>query len=153
MSFDRSLLPEPLGYYEGQGLHFKERRGKWRTASCFNCSSSDGMRINTENGSFVCMTQCGARGGDLLAYHMAHHSLSFIAAAKELGAWIDDGKPAPARPAPLPARDALAVLGVESNLVAVAAANLAQGVALSQVDLARLLQAAGRIQKVVEVYA
>lgn len=153
MSFDRSRLPDPLSYYEGQGLHFKEHRGKWRSAACFNCSSSDGMRVNTENGSFVCMTQCGARGGDLLAYHMAHHSLDFITAAKELGAWVDDGKPTLARPTPLPARDALAVLGVESNLVAVAAANVAHGVALSELDLARLLQAAGRIQKVAEVFS
>ena len=50
-------------------------------------------------------------------------------------------------------QDALAVLAVESNLVAVAAANVAHGVALSQLDLSRVLQAAGRIQKIVEVFA
>ena len=49
--------------------------------------------------------------------------------------------------------NALAVLAVEANLVAVAAANVGHGVALSQVDLHRLLQAAGRVQRIVEVFA
>lgn len=45
----------------------------------------------------------------------------------------------------LPAGQALQILADESNLVAVAAANLAHGVAISDLDRARLLQAAGRI--------
>ncbi len=153
MSFDRTRLPEPLSYYEGLGLQFKERKGKWRTTACNFHGGTDSLRVNTETGAFVCMAGCGARGGDVLAYHMPHAGLDFISAAKELGAWVEDGKPAPARPTPLPARDALAVLAVESNLVAVAAANVAHGVALSQLDLSRVLQAAGRIQKIVEVFA
>lgn len=154
MSFDRSLLPDPLTYYDGQGLTFRERKGKWRTTSCLSCGSSDAMRVNTDSGSFVCMTGCGARGGDVLAYHQAAHGLGFVEAAKELGAWVDDGKDTTrVRPTPLPARDALVVLAGEANLVAVAAANVAHGVVLSQVDLSRVLQAAGRIQKIVEVFA
>jgi hypothetical protein len=153
VSFDRTHLPDPVSYYEGQGLQFKERRGKWRTTACNFHGSSDSMRINTHSGAFVCMAGCGARGGDVLAYHQAHAGLDFITAAKELGAWVEDGNPAPARPTPLPARDALAVLAVEANVVAVAAANVVHGVALSQVDLSRILQAAGRIQKIVEVFA
>ena len=39
-----------------------------------------------ERGAFKCMT-CGAKGGDLLAFHMRRHGLSFIDAAKALGAW------------------------------------------------------------------
>ena len=153
MSFDRTRLPEPVSYYEGLGLAFKERRGKWRTTACNFHGGTDSLRINTDSGAFVCMAGCGARGGDVLAYHMAHAGLDFTAASKELGAWIEDGKTAPSRPTPLPARDALAVLAVEANLVAVAAANVAHGVALSQLDLSRVLQAAGRIQKIVEVFA
>lgn len=153
MSFDKSRLPEPVSYYESTGLQFKERRGKWRTTACPFHGGTDSLRINTDSGAFVCMAGCGARGGDVLAYHMAHAGLDFINAAKELGAWIEDGKTAPTRPTPLPARDALAVLAVEANLVAVAAANVAHGVALAQVDLQRLMQAAGRVQKIVEVLA
>lgn len=153
MSFDRTRLPDPIGYYESQGLSFRERKGKWRTTACEFHGGADSMRINTDTGAFVCMAGCGARGGDVLAFHMAQAGMDFINAAKELGAWVEDGKPAPARPTPLPARDALAVLAVEANLVAVAAANVAHGVALSQLDLSRVLQAAGRIQKIVEVFA
>lgn len=45
----------------------------------------------------------------------------------------------------LNAVQALELLDREANLVAVAAANVLQGVALSQNDLARIVQAAGRI--------
>ena len=153
MSFDRTRLPEPVGYYESTGLAFKERKGKWRTTACNFHGGTDSLRINTDSGAFVCMAGCGARGGDVLAYHMAHAGLDFINAAKELGAWVDDGNPAPARPTPLPARDALAVLATEANLVAMAAANVAHGVTLAQVDLDRLMLSAGRIQTIVEVFA
>ena len=152
MAFDRRNLPDPTTFYEERGLRLTGR-GKWRTTSCAFHGGSDSMRVNTESGAFACMAGSGARGGDVLAYHMAHAGLDFINAAKELGAWVDDGNPAPARPTPLPVRDALAVLATEANLVAVAAANVAHGVTLAQVDLDRLMLSAGRIQKIVEVFA
>lgn len=154
MGFDKTRLPEPVSYYESQGLAFKERKGKWRTTACNFHGSTDSLRINTDSGSFVCMTGCGARGGDVLAYHQAAHGLGFIDAAKELGAWVDDGKDVGrTRPTPLPARDALVVLAAEANLVAVAAANVAHGVVLTQIDLSRLLTASGRISRIMEVFA
>ncbi len=111
MSFDRTRLPDPTDYYTGTaGLVFRERKGKWRTTACNFHGGRDSMRINTSTGAFCCMAGCGARGGDVLAYHQAEHGQDFTTAAKELGAWIDDGKPAPSRPTPLPARDALALL-------------------------------------------
>jgi hypothetical protein len=152
MSFDRSRLPDPVGYYEGQGLILKGR-GKWRTAPCQFHGGSDSLRINTENGAFVCMAGCGARGGDVLAYRMAVAGEDFVTAAKALGAWQDDGKPAPARPTPISARDALQLLARESNLVAIAGANIACGTALNQADLDRVLRASGRITKILEVFA
>ncbi len=151
--FDRTRLPDPVDYYTAQGLVFRERKGKWRTTECRFHGGRDSMRINTSTGAFVCMAGCGARGGDVLAYHMAEHGQDFTTAAKELGAWIDDGKPAPSRPTPLPARDALALLASETNLVAIAAANLAHGVVLTQIDLHRLLAAASRIANIGELFA
>ena len=149
MSFDRTRLPDPTDYYTGTaGLVFRERKGKWRTTACNFHGGRDSMRINTSTGAFCCMAGCGARGGDVLAYHQAEHGQDFTTAAKELGAWIDDGKPAPSRPTPLPARDALHLLARESALVAIAAANVANGVTLAANDLKRLLQAAGRINAV-----
>lgn len=42
---------------------------------------------------------------------------------------------------------------VEANLIAIAAGNIAYGVALSQVDKDRVLQAAGRITRISEVFS
>ena len=153
MPFDRRNLPDPISYYESEGLKLTSR-GKWRTTACQFHGGSDSMRINTDSGAFACMAGCGARGGDVLAYHMAQHGLEFVEAAKALGAWIDDGRPTTQhKPSPLSPRQALEVLAVEANLVAIAAANVAHGVVLSQVDLSRVLTASGRITRLVEVFA
>ena len=153
MGFDRRNLPDAVGYYESEGLKLTGR-GKWRTSECKVHGGSDSMRINTDSGAFACMAGCGARGGDVLAYHMAQHGLEFVEAAKALGAWIDDGRPTTQhKPSPLSPRQALEVLAVEANLVAIAAANVAHGVVLSQVDLSRVLTASGRITRLVEVFA
>ena len=85
---------------------------------------------------------------------MAQHGLEFVEAAKALGAWIDDGKPATQhKPTPLSPRQALEVLAAEANLVAIAAGNVAHGVVLSQVDLSRVMTASNRITRLVEVFA
>ena len=152
MGFDRRNLPDAVGYYESEGLKLTGR-GKWRTTECKFHGGSDSMRINTESGAFACMAGCGARGGDVLAYRMAAHGEDFITAAKALGAWVDDGKPTPTRPTPIPPRDAIQLIARECNLIAVAAGNIANGVSLTENDLERVLMAAGRINTVVEVFA
>lgn len=152
MSFDRSLLPDSLAYFEGQDLRLTGR-GNWRTTECRFHGGSDSMRVNVATGAWVCMS-CGAKGGDVLAYHMQAHGLEFVDSCKQLRAWVDDGKPQrEQRPAPLPPRAAMQVLGFEANLAAIAAANVARGIVLSDVDLARLLAAANRITRLVEAYA
>jgi len=155
MSFDRTHLPEPVGYFEERGLVLTgPARAKWRTTACTFHGGSDSMRINTQTGAWVCMAGCGAKGGDVLAYEMALTGADFITAAQALGAWTDDGKPPPTtRPTPLSARDALAVLSQETTLVAVAAGNVARGVQLSHDDRARLMTAAGRINTVAGAFA
>jgi hypothetical protein len=96
---------------------------------------------------------CNAKGGDVLAYHMADNCLDFVAAAKELGAWVDDGKPdTHHRPKPLPASAALQVLAFESTLTAVAAGNISNGKQLTKTDLARLFVAAQRINAISEYF-
>lgn len=152
MSFDRTRLPEPEGYFiDRAGLRLTGK-GKWRTACC-PLHGGDSLRVNLDSGAFACMGGCDFHGGDLLAFHMQRHGLDFVEAAKDLGCWIEDGKPAPAKPTPLPARAALQVLAFESTLTAVAAGNLAQGVTLTDADRARLLVAAGRINTIAEVFS
>ena len=151
MGFNREALPEPLGYYESQGLTFRERRGRWRTTRCDFHGGSDSLRVNTSTGAFVCMS-CNARGGDVLSFHMAHEGLTFIEAAKALGCWIEDGKPQQhRRPKALPAHEALELIEREARLTAIEAARLANGHAITNEIKTRLLQAAGTINHVLEL--
>ena len=153
MSFDRNLLPDPVAYFEDQGLILAGPRStNWKTTECKFHDGSDSMRINTASGGWCCMS-CGAKGGDVLSYHMQLHGLEFIGAAQQLGAWIDDGRPAQKhKPTPLPPRAALQVLAFESLLVAVAAGNVAHGTTLSEIDRSRVMAAAGRINRLAEAY-
>ena len=153
MSFDRTRLPDPTTYYTDQGLKLSgPRTAKWKTTACNFHQGSDSMRVKMDSGAWVCMA-CAAKGGDVLSYHMQMHGLEFVAAAKELGAWVDDDRPSrPQKPTPLPARAALEVLQQEATVAAVAAANVGRGVVLSDVDRTRLLQAAGRISRIVEAF-
>ncbi|MBL0420511.1 hypothetical protein JI739_09175 [Ramlibacter sp. AW1] len=153
MAFIKDRLPDPLSYYESQVLRLSPRGKPWRSAECQFHGGSDSMRINIESGAFVCMAQCGARGGDILSYQMAAHGQTFIEAAKALGAWVGDGRPSRHRPMPFPARDGLTVLREESMLVAVAACNVAGGIELAGSELDRLLQAANRIHFIAEACA
>ena len=154
MAFDRNLLPDPTGYFEAQGLKLAgPSRAKWKTTECKFHGGSDSLRVNTATGAWVCMS-CGEKGGDVLAYEIAASGAEFVEAAKAIGAWIEDGKPhQPQKPATLPPRAALEVIGFECNLVAVAAGNLACGVTLTDIDLDRILVAAGRINRIVGEFA
>ena len=150
--FIRANLPDPVSYFEAEGLKL-EGKGKWRTTSCTFHGGSDSLRVNTASGGWCCMA-CGASGGDVLAFHIQAHGMDFIDAAKALGAWVDDGQPhRPQRPKPLPASQAIQVLGFESLLTYVAAGNIAHGIQLTDNDRARLLVASQRIQTITGAYA
>ena len=152
MSFDRNSLPEAVSYFESQGLRLTGP-GKWKTTACQFHGGSDSMRINVASGGWCCMS-CDAKGGDVLAYHMQLHGIEFVEAAKALGAWIDDGKPAKHhKPTPLAPRAALEVMAFEATVVAVAAGNVAQGVSLTATDRARVMAAAARINRLMEAFA
>lgn len=149
MTFQREQLPDPVSYFEGEGLMLRGH-SKWKTTQCRFHGGSDSMRINTQSGGWVCMS-CGVKGGDVLSYHMQAHDMEFVEVAKVLGAWVDDGKPqATKKPTPLPPRSALQVLGNESTIVAIAAGNIARGLILTDEDRSRLIVCAGRINRIVD---
>ncbi|MDP2416198.1 MAG: CHC2 zinc finger domain-containing protein [Hydrogenophaga sp.] len=154
MSYDRNLLPDPTTYFEDRGHKLSgPARAKWKTTNCTFHGGSDSMRVNTATGAWVCMS-CDAKGGDVLAFEMQHAGLDFVAAAKAVGAWIDDGKPPPStKPPALQPRAALSVLAFESLFTAVCAGNLAQGIQLTEDERMRLMLAAGRIQAITGSYA
>ena len=144
--FHRDRLPEPLSYYQDTaGLTFQQRSGKWRNVVCLNCDSN-AMRINVETGAFVCMAACGARGGDVLAYHMAAHGLGFVEAAKALHAWDDNGQPytGNTRPAQPPARALLQLASDDLMLCAVVLSDARAGT-LTDADYDVFRGAAGRV--------
>jgi len=86
MRFERERLPEPCGYFENAGLRLIGR-GLWRSALCpFHADHNPSLRVNSHTGAFRCMA-CGAHGGDVLAFHRMLHGLSFVQAARDLGAW------------------------------------------------------------------
>ena len=153
MPFDRNALPEPLGYYESQGLTFRERKGRWRTTACQFHGGSDSMRVNVQTGAWCCMS-CNAHGGDVLAYEMQLTGADFVTAAKALGCWSDDGKPTTQnKPTPIPARAALQALSFEALLVALEAARIAKGAQPTEADKARVLAASNRIIRIAEVFS
>ena len=154
MTFDRTHLPDPVTYFENQGLILKgPRSAKWKTTTCNFHGGSDSLRVNVTSGAWVCMS-CGEKGGDVLAYEMKDSGKEFVDAAKALGCWIDEGRqPVATKPTPLSPRLALSVMAFESTLAAVAAGNMANGVALTDADRARLLVAANRINRLVEAFA
>jgi len=154
MTFDRNLLPDPTSYFENQGLKLAgPRSAKWKTTRCRFHDGSDSMRVNAASGSWVCMS-CGQKGGDVLAYEIAVTGADFVAAAKAIGAWVDDGRPhMPQKPTSLSPRSALSVMAFESTLTAIAAGNIARGVALSDADRSRLMLAVQRINLIAEVFS
>ena len=154
MTFDRTHLPDPATYFENQGLTLKgPRSAKWKTTTCNFHGGLDSLRVNIASGAWVCMS-CGEKGGDVLAYEMKDGGKEFVDAAKALGCRIDDGRaPVTTKPTPLSPRLALSVMAFESTLIAVAAGNVANGVALTDADRARLLVAANRINRLVEAFA
>ena len=151
MSFQRNLLPDPLEYFESQSLKITgSRNSKWFTTECRLHGGSDSMRVHRSSGGWVCMS-CGAKGGDLISYEMQISGDEFIDVAKRLGVWVEDGRSNEAYKASVfPPRLALQVLDIESNLIYVAACNLANGLPLSASDRERLLDAVKRVQFIAE---
>ena len=83
---NRALLPNPIDYLKAQGMSPKGS-GLWRDLVCpFHDDTSPSLRINSDKGGFKCMA-CGAKGGDIIAFHMQLKSIGFVEACKQLGVW------------------------------------------------------------------
>ncbi|MGL4666456.1 MAG: CHC2 zinc finger domain-containing protein [Saezia sp.] len=159
MSFDRTLLPEPVDFYESQGMVLTGK-GLWQKTLCpFHDDKSPSLSVNTHSGGFYCFS-CGAKGGDVLSFLMQRDGLDFIAAAKALGAWKNDANKNNhknayqyKKAAPLSAQDALAMLKQESLICVLLVNDVLAGKNVSQDDLRRMSKAAGRIQTIQEIFS
>jgi hypothetical protein len=84
--FRKERLPEPLTYYENQGLRLSGR-SEWRSARCpLHDDRDPSLSIHVPSGGFNCHG-CGEKGGDVLDFHRKRYKLSFKDAAQALGAW------------------------------------------------------------------
>ncbi len=85
-AFRRDRLPSAADYFREQGLKLIGG-GEWKSALCpFHADTKPSLRVRLESGGFRCMA-CGAHGGDVLDFHRQRYELSFVEAAKALGAW------------------------------------------------------------------
>lgn len=150
MSFDRNLLPAAIAYFSAEGIEL-EGRSRWRTGRCDFHGGSDSLRVNVESGAWRCMA-CGTKGGNVLDYAMQRHGLSFIEAARALGAYTADSRlqQRTESPRPFSARDALTVIELELNVCTVVISDVLRGVTPNAGDWQRYLEAAGRVGAVAQ---
>ena len=115
--FVRENLPDPLSYFKARGLVLQPGKN-WRRTSCEFHGGRRTMQVNIKTGAFKCMAECGAKGGDVLAYEMATKGCGFVEAAKFLNAFEEDGKPyrGPTRPKKIPALDLISLVRYEMYL-------------------------------------
>lgn len=155
MTFQRDRLPDPQTGVERHGITVLRYGKRLRMACPSHGGHNPNFSMHRETGAFLCFV-CGVKGGDIVAFEMLVTGCDFVTACKALGAW-DHNKPDPnaikRKPLPFNARDALDILATETNLVAIAAANVANGVKLTPDDLMRVLKAAGRIKVMQEACA
>ena len=104
------------------------------------------MRVNTQSGGFICMAGCGAKGRDILAYHRAAHSMEFVAACIDLGAWVEDDLPPRAytRPPRLPAKELLGLAADDLTLCVLVLSDIRQD-KLNDEDYQKFIEAVSRI--------
>jgi hypothetical protein len=139
--FLRDALPAPLDFYEAEGLTLTGH-GKWRNARC-PLHGGTSLRINLQSGAFCCMGGCEFRGGDVIAFLMLRDGLTFVAACKRLGAWVESRRgPRHQASAPaLSARDRLELLAGHTHAAWVIACDMRAGKPISDADFSLLTDA------------
>jgi hypothetical protein len=86
--FDRHSLPKPVDYYR---THFSNLpvnldRQWMNVLCCFHDDKNPSLSINLVSGGFYCFG-CGAKGGDVIAFHMQRYGVPFTVAVTFFGAW------------------------------------------------------------------
>lgn len=81
-------LSDPEGYYRTHmdKLHV---RGDWADCRCpLHDDKNPSLSVNLKHGGFKCRG-CDASGSSIVDFHMRLNSMSFVDAARALGAWED----------------------------------------------------------------
>jgi hypothetical protein len=78
-------FPLPSAYYQQQFEGLKLFDQEWvSTRCCFHDDRQPSLRLNLKNGSFRCFG-CGARGGNIIAFHCQRYQLTFAQSIMALG--------------------------------------------------------------------
>jgi hypothetical protein len=78
-------FPSPLTYYQQQFTDLKLLDKAWVSVRCcFHDDRQPSLRLNLKNGSFRCFG-CGARGGNIIAFHCQRYQLTFAQSIIVLG--------------------------------------------------------------------
>jgi hypothetical protein len=150
--FDRDLLPDPTAYFDTEGLSLLGS-GAWRTTSCPFHGGSDSLRVNVNSGAWCCMN-CGAKGGDVLAFHMRRHGLEFVEAARALGACSNRwGRSRDDKPRTLSPRAAMELVAFELTVLWIVISDIRGGQIPSDADWTRFVQGVGRIEALASEYS
>lgn len=86
--FDRTKLPYPKNYYDHEFPEIKHKKliSEWiNVRCCFHNDTQPSLGIHLVSGGFYCFA-CGAKGGDVLAFHRMRYKLNFVEAVNRLGA-------------------------------------------------------------------
>lgn len=101
-TLNRDAIPGRDEYARRFNITFRGR-GTNVMGPCGVCGSSDAGSFH-KDGPWHCFS-CGASGGDMLDFHRQVNGLTLADAARDLGAWIEDDRPAPRNtPAKPPSR-------------------------------------------------
>jgi len=89
--FNRFNLPTPILIINHLGLQIEKTNAKgYLQLRCpFHKNGNEktpSLNLHKTTGHYRCYA-CGAKGGDILAFYISITGKSFVAAAKELGAW------------------------------------------------------------------
>ncbi len=87
--FNRDCLPAPIDYYRAHfpSLPAHTDRPWINVRCCFHDDKNPSLSVNLSSGGFYCFG-CGAKGGDVIAFHMQRYGLPFTAVVTYFGAWI-----------------------------------------------------------------
>ena len=79
---DRSKFPPPPTYYS---CYFKlpRQHGRVKVKCCFHDDRTPSLSIDLTDGWFNCFG-CGAKGRDVLAFHMKKNQMGFKQACRDL---------------------------------------------------------------------
>ena len=87
----RDQLPSPLLYYKKIFSSIMAGREWVNVRCCFHNDSNPSLSLNLKSGGFYCHA-CGAKGGDLIAFHRLYNDIGFKEAVKQLTAMMNGGK-------------------------------------------------------------